>query len=94
MERRSFLSKLAAGLAIGWTTFTGICQKVVEAADSWFYWPSYPSTEALRRHLASSSRHKEYDWADVKGKSRSQLIAMHDRSHFRQGNKAPLRKTK
>lgn len=73
--------------------FLGFCRKAAEAADSWFRWPSYPSTEALRRHIATSSRHPRFGWNDVRGKSRAQLIAIHDGDHFRKGNKAPLKKT-
>ena len=93
MERRNFFGKLGKTILVGLGAAYAFCLKVAEAADSWFYWPSYPSTEALRRHLATSSKHREYNWSSVRGKTRSQLISMHDSSHFRRGNSAPLKKT-
>ena len=94
MERRTFFSDLTAkiltGLGIGGVLNT-FCMRVAHAADSAFRWPSYPSTEALRRHLATSPKHKGV--GSVKGKSRAQLISMHDASHFRRGDKETLKKT-
>ena len=93
MKRRNFFAKTGKAILVGIGAAYALCMKVAEAADSWFYWPSYPSTEALRRHIATSSKHPEYGWSSVRGKSRSQLISMHDSSHFRRGNSAPLKKT-
>lgn len=89
MERRKFFAKALAIVGIA----GAFCMRAVEAADSFFRWPSYPSTEALRRHIATSSKHPEYNWGSVQGKSRSQLISMHDNSHFRRNDKAPMSKS-
>lgn len=95
MERRTFFSDLTAkvltGLGIGGILNT-LCMRAANAADSYYKWPSYPSTEALRKHLATSPKHRGV--GSVKGKTRAQLIAMHDASHFNRGDKAPMRKTK
>lgn len=91
--KRRFFSKMVKSFLVGVAATQIACRKLLNAADSWFRWPSYPSTEALRRHIATSSNHPEYKWNHVKNKSRSQLISMHDSSHFKRGNSAPLRKT-
>ena len=92
-NRRGFLGVLSKVLLAGVTGAVFLCRKAAEAADSWFRWPGYPNTESLRKHVATSSNHPEYGWSDVKGKSRSQLISMHDGSHRKSGDSAPLRKT-
>jgi len=90
MDRRGFFGNFWGKILVAIGIASAFCMRNIEAASSFFLWPSYPSTEALRRHLATSPKHKGV--GSVKGKSRAQLIEMHDKSHFRRGDKAPMKK--
>ena len=95
MERRKFFTAFCLSVAAS----------IASAAEAWFYWPGregyrgvpFPKptksgTEALRRHLATDKKHN-FGWDAVRGKSREELIVMHDDSHFGRGDNAPMKKT-
>jgi|DEB0MinimDraft_4_1074332.scaffolds.fasta_scaffold19625_2 hypothetical protein len=60
MKRRTFFGALTVKTLAVVGVAQALCMRVAEAADSWFYWPSYPSTEALRSHIPTSSKHPEF----------------------------------